>query len=112
MVSISLTCSEKLNLSSIITPKYLAFVVLRIEPFGHVISSLGVVEVSFGLITNTLDLAGFNVSLLANIHALTLFSSEFNLTSVSLMVGALTIKQVSSADNLVAQSILLARSFI
>ena len=60
----------------------------------------------------TLDLAGFNVSLLANIQALTLFSSEFNLASVSLMVGALTIKQVSSANNLAAQSILSGKSFI
>ena len=31
LVSISLTCSEKFNLSSVITPKYLAFVILRTE---------------------------------------------------------------------------------
>ena len=72
----------------------LAFVVLKIEPFGHVISSLGVADVSFGLMINTLDFTGLNVSLLANIQALTLISSEFNLASVSLMNGALTIKQV------------------
>ena len=112
LVSISLTCSEKFDLSSVITPKYLTFVVLRIELFGHVISSLGVVKVSFGLMINTLDLAEFNVCLLANIRALTLFSSVFNLASVSLMVGALTIKQVSSANNLVAQSLLSGRSLI
>ena len=56
-------------------------------------------EWSFGFIIIALDLAAFNVSLLATIQLLTFASSEFREYSNSFEVFAFTKMQVSSAKS-------------
>ena len=93
-------CLSNFRRLSIVTPKYLALLLMRIDELFNERSIVGGGLLSLGGIIRALDLEGFTVSLFEWSHFEILSRSLFIIALNWVGVGAEKTKHVSSANNL------------